>query len=82
MKLENKDILVSFDVKSWFQVSDVFYIIKERLQADETIVEGTSFTVAQICELIELFLRSTYFQHGEAKYEQTDGMAWAHHFHL
>lgn len=48
MKLEDKDILVSFNVKSLFTkvpISDTLYIIKDRLQVDETIVERTLFTV-------------------------------------
>ena len=72
------DIMVIFDVKSLFTkapIEDFLHIIKERLEADDTLEIRTTLSVQQICQLTELCQRSTYFQYEDLIYEQSDGMA-------
>ena len=72
------DIMVSFDVKSLFTkvpIEDSLHIIKDRLEADESLEIRTTLTVQQICQLTELCLKSTYFQYEDMIFEQSDGMA-------
>ena len=70
--------MVIFDVKSLFTkapIEDFLHIIKERLEADDTLEIRTTLSVQQICQLTELCQRSTYFQYEDLIYEQSDGMA-------
>ena len=78
LNLEKNDLLVSFDVKSLFTrvpINDALTIIKDRLILDEDLGNRTTMTPLQICHLVELCLRSTFFRFGDKLYEQTDGTA-------
>ena len=64
MELEARDRLVSFDVTNLFTqvpVDEALKVLEERLSADVTLTERTSIPVPQLTELIEIFLRTTFF---------------------
>ena len=66
-ELAETDIMVSFDVVSLFTnvpVDEAVLVISNRLQQDETLEERTSIPIPELCHLVELCLRSTYFQFG------------------
>ncbi|MDA8031702.1 MAG: reverse transcriptase domain-containing protein, partial [Alphaproteobacteria bacterium] len=78
VKIDSKDCLVSFDVKSLFTqvpVEDALVIIKDRLEHDESLSERTAMTPQQVCSLTELCLKSTYFMYGDQFFEQSEGTA-------
>ena len=73
---ELEDLLVSFDVTSLFgqvPIDEALEVVKVRLNKDPTLVNRTSIPVPQLVELIELCLRSTYFQFQSDFFEQIDG---------
>ena len=73
---EPEDLLVSFDVTSLFRqvpIDEALEVVKVRLNKDPTLVNRTSIPVPQLVELIELCLRSTYFQFQSDFFEQFDG---------
>ena len=76
--IDQGDQLISLDVTSLFTqvpVDDALNVLKEKLNDDRTQEERTSIPVAQVMQLTELCLRSTYFQFQNQFYEQTDGAA-------
>ena len=76
--IDQGDQLISFDVTSLFTqvpVDDALKVLKEKLNDDRTLKERISIPVAQVMQLTELCLRSTYFQFENQFYEQTDGAA-------
>ena len=71
-----EDLLVGFDVMSLFTqvpIDEALEVVKARLNKDPTLVNRTSIPVPQLVELIELCLRSTYFQFQSDFFEQIDG---------
>ena len=81
-----KGICTCVDVHSWHTgiscslfiqvpVDDALQVLKEKLNDDRTLEEGTSIPVAQVMQLTELCLCSMYFQFENQFYEQTDGAA-------
>ena len=78
MELEAQDCLVSFDVTNLFTqvpVDEALKVLEERLSADDTLMERTSIPVSQLTELIEICLRTTFFQFQDTFCEQLDGAA-------
>ena len=72
------DVLVSFDVVSLFTrvpVDEPLDVISELLLQDETLPERTTILAPDLCRLIELCLKSTYFRFGDTFYEQVEGAA-------
>ena len=69
--------LVSFDVCSFFNVlvGEAISVIQERLREDETLEDKTFLSLEQIAELLEMCLKSTYFNYGGNFYEQKEGAA-------
>ena len=68
--------MVSFDVTSLFTqvpIDEALKVVKARRTKDPTLVDRTSIPVPQLVELIELCLRSTYFQFQNNFFEQIDG---------
>lgn len=62
-RLDQDDLMVSFDVKSLFTnvpIDDVLIILMERLQYDETLGDRTTMDPFSTCHLTELCLRSTF----------------------
>lgn len=72
------DVMVNFDVVSLFTnvpVDEALWVISKHLQQDEALGEWTNIPVPELCHLVELWLRSTYFQFGESFFEQVQGAA-------
>ena len=72
------DVLVSFDVVSLFTrvpVDEALDVISKLLLQDETLPERTTIAAPDLCRLIELCLKSTYFRFGDTFYEQVEGAA-------
>ena len=76
--LAESDIMISFDVVSLFTnvpVDEALLVITERLQQDTTLEERTSIPIPDLCHLVELCLKSTYFQFNRSFFEQVKGAA-------
>ena len=56
-------------------VGESIAIIKKRLQQDTTVEERTSLSRNTIVDLLDLCLKSTYFQYKGEYYQQVDGAA-------
>ena len=72
------DVLVSFDVVSLFTrvpVDEALDVISKLLLQDEKLPERTTIPAPDLCRLIELCLKSTYFRFSDAFYEQVEGAA-------
>ena len=70
--------MVSFDVVSLFTrvpVEEALQVISELLHQDETLMDRTAIPAPDLCHLIELCLKSTYFRFGDLFYEQVEGAA-------
>ncbi|PNF31038.1 hypothetical protein B7P43_G17855, partial [Cryptotermes secundus] len=78
VNLHSQDTLVSFDVVSLFTnvpVDEVLQIIENKLHDDVTVTEQSVLQVEAIMELLEVCLRTTYFQVDDKFFQQKDGMA-------
>ena len=72
------DKMVSFDVVNLFTrvpLDDSLQIISHRLIHDETLDTCSTIPAHEICSLIELCMRCTYFQYRDTFYEQLDRVA-------
>ena len=73
-----QDHMVSFDVKNLFTqvpIDEALRMVREKLTSDQTLTERTSIPAPQLVELVELCLRSSYFEFQGSFYEQVDGTA-------
>ena len=78
LKLEDDDVMISFDVKSLFTnvpITESLHVISKMLEADDTLDERTILTSDRIVEMLEKCLRSTYFSYKGVFYEQREGAA-------
>ena len=76
--VEPQDQMISFDVTNFFMqvpMDEALRVVEEWLSAADSLKERTSIPTPQLIELIELCLRSTYFQFHDKFFEQTDGAA-------
>ena len=48
---------------------------RTKLESDPTLADRTTLTPAQIANLLDFVLRSTYFQYNGSIYEQREGAA-------
>ena len=70
--------MVSFDVKNLFTqvpIDEALRVTEKRLTSGQSLSERTSIPAPQLVELVELCLRSSYFQFEDSFYEQVDGTA-------
>ena len=77
ISLGESDIMVSFDVVSLFTrvpVDEALQVISELLRQDKTLMNRTTIPAPELCHLIDLCLKSTYFRFGDSFYEQGAGM--------
>jgi hypothetical protein len=83
VNLSSLDTLVSFDVVSLFTnapVDKALQIIWNKLHNDDKLVELSVLQVEAIMELLEVCLRTTYFQVYDKFFQQKGGMAmWSYH---
>ena len=78
IQLQEGEILMSHDVVGLFTnvpIDLALKIIKEKLEQDNKFSERTNLTVADICELLNLVLCSTYFSYNGKIYKQKFGVA-------
>ena len=67
-----QDNMVSFDVKNLFTqvpIDIALRVVREKLTSDQTLTERTSIPAPQLVELVELCLRSSYFEFQDFFYE-------------
>jgi hypothetical protein len=65
VNLQKQEILASFDVVSLITnvpVEEALQVIRGRLENDNTLTEWSVLKVDAIMELLEVCLRTTYFQ--------------------
>ena len=70
--------MLSFDVESLFTnvpIEGAVQAALRRLESDPTLADRTTLTPAQIADLLDFVLRSTYFQCNGSIYEQREGAA-------
>jgi hypothetical protein len=70
--------LVSFDVVSLFTdvpVDKALQVIRNKLHNDNTLAERPVLQVEAILELLEVCLKTIYFQVNDKFFQQKDGMA-------
>jgi hypothetical protein len=78
VNLQSSDTLVSFDVVSLFTnvpVDEALTVIRDMLHNDHTLAERSALQVEAIMELLEVCLRTPYFQVNDKFFQQKDGMA-------
>ena len=77
-RIQEKEIMVSFDVESLFTnvpIEDTVKAALRKLENDPGLADRTNLTPTQIADLLNFVLRSTYFQYNGSIYEQKDGAA-------
>jgi hypothetical protein len=78
VNLHRQDTLASFDVVSLLTnvpVGEALQVIRNMLENDNTLAERSVLKVESIVELLDVCLRTTYFQVDDGFYQQKDGMA-------
>ncbi|KAL9958479.1 hypothetical protein ACROYT_G035496 [Oculina patagonica] len=74
----DSEIMVSFDVESLFTnvpIDGAVQAALRKLGNDPSLADRTTLTPAQIADLLNFVLRSTYFQYNGSIYEQQEGAA-------
>ena len=70
--------MVSFDEESLFTNVPIDAAVQtalQKLEGDPSLADRTTLTPAQIADLLNFVLRSTYFQYNGSLYEQLEGAA-------
>ena len=70
--------MVSFDVESLFTnvpIEGAVQAERRKLESDPGLADRTTLTPAEIADLLDFVLRSTYFQYNGSIYEQQEGAA-------
>jgi hypothetical protein len=78
VNIQTLDTLVSFEVVSLFTnapVDEALRVVRNKLRNDNTLAERSVLQVEAIMELLEVYLRTTYFQVDDKFFQQKDGMA-------
>ncbi|KAI8493809.1 hypothetical protein Bbelb_281560 [Branchiostoma belcheri] len=76
--VEDDETITSYDVSSLFTSippKEAVSVVKEALEADDTLADRTNLSVDQVCELLELCLGCTYFTYKGQFYQQMHGCA-------
>jgi hypothetical protein len=60
-------------------VGKALQVIRNKLHNKDTLAEGPVLQVEAIMELLEVCLRTTYFQVDDKYFQQKDGMAMGSH---
>ena len=74
-KIQDHEIMVSFDVELLFTNKGAVQAALRKLESDPTLADRTTLTPAQIANLLDFVLGSTYFQYNGSIYEQREGAA-------
>ncbi|KAI8482899.1 hypothetical protein Bbelb_393170 [Branchiostoma belcheri] len=75
---EDDETITSYDVCSLFTSippKEAVSVVREALEADDTLADRTNLSVDQVCELLELCLGCTYFTYKGQFYQQMHGCA-------
>jgi hypothetical protein len=77
VNLQSLGILVSFDISLFNSgpVDEALQVISNKLQNDYTLVEQFALQAEAIVEMLEVCLRTAYFQVNDKFFQQVDGMA-------
>jgi hypothetical protein len=77
IELQNEDCLVGFDVSLFTSVpvEEVLLVIRNRLSMDPSFTEHSPLQVEDIKELLNICLKTTYFQFEDKFYQHKEGMA-------
>ena len=70
--------MVSFNIKSLFTnvpIEGTVQAARQKLNSDPGLADRTTLTPAEIADLLDFVLRSTYFQYNGSIYEQQEGAA-------
>jgi hypothetical protein len=73
VNLQSLDTLISFDVVSLFTnelISKVLKVIRNKLHNKDTLEEGPVLQIEAIMELLEVCLRTAYFQVDDKYFQQ------------
>ncbi|KAI8484597.1 hypothetical protein Bbelb_377040 [Branchiostoma belcheri] len=76
--VEDDETITSYDVCSLFTSippKEAVSVVKEALEADDTLADRTNLSVDQVFELLELSLGCTYFTYKGQFYQQMHGCA-------
>ena len=77
-KIQDNEIMVSFDVESLFTnvpIEGAVQAARRKLESDPGLADCTTLTPAEIADLLDFVLRSTYFQYNGSIYKQQEGAA-------
>ncbi|CAH1240098.1 NOTCH2 [Branchiostoma lanceolatum] len=72
------EIITSYDVCSLFTCippKEAVSVVREALEADDTLADRTKLSVDHICELLDLCLGCTYFTYKQQFFQQVHGCA-------
>ena len=75
-KIQDNEIMVSFDVGSLFTdvpIEGAVQAARRKLESDPGLADRATLTPAEIGDLLDFVLRSTYFQYNGSIYEQQEG---------
>ena len=78
IRTNKTDTLVSFDIVSLFTnvpIDESLTIVRNKLQRDETLPERSPLSVKALMELLEICLKTTYFQVKDEFLDQNQAMA-------
>ena len=56
-------------------INEALRVVKEQLNNDQTLSKRTSIPISQLVGLVELWLRTMYFQFQDDYFKQTDSAA-------
>ncbi|KAI8517802.1 hypothetical protein Bbelb_038190 [Branchiostoma belcheri] len=76
--VEDDGTITSYDVCSLFTSippKEAVSVVREALEADDTLTDRTNLSIDQVCELLELCLGCTYFTYNGQFYQQMHGCA-------
>ncbi|KAI8493248.1 hypothetical protein Bbelb_292520 [Branchiostoma belcheri] len=76
--VEDDETITSYDVCSLFTFippKEAVSVVREALEADDTLTDRTNLSVDQVCELLELCLGCIYFTYKGQIYQQMHGCA-------
>ena len=81
LRIEEDEVLVSFDLSSLFTnipVTEAIQVIRNRLQQDGMLADRTTLTPDRVPELLETCLKSTYFSYRESSSNNWKEQQWTH----
>jgi hypothetical protein len=74
---QSPDTLISFDISLFTNVpvNEALQVISNKLHNDDTLAERSALQAKAIMDLLEVYLRTTYFRVDDKLFQQRDGMA-------